>query len=54
MLIMSETVSLPREEYELMVQELESLRNTGLYKRLLEFEQNLDEGKVFTRKDLGF
>ncbi len=49
-----ETIILPKEEYEHLVQELESLRNTALYKRLLEFEKNVDEGKKFTRKDLGF
>jgi hypothetical protein len=51
---MNDTVSVSREEYDRMMQELESLRNTQLYKRLLEFEKNIQDGKSFTRKDLGF
>ena len=49
-----ETVTLPREEFELMRQELEVLRSSKIYKRLLEFEGNISQGKKFTRKDLGF
>ncbi len=49
-----ETVTIAKQEYEGMKQELESLRNTALYKRLLEFEKHIEEGKKFTRKDLGF
>ena len=49
-----ELVSIPRRELEQMKQELEILRNSKLYKRLLEFERNISEGKSFTRKDLGF
>ena len=49
-----ETITLPRLELEQLHRELETLRNSGLYKRLLEFEKNISEGKRFTRKDLGF
>ena len=34
--------------------EINVLRNSRLYKRLLEFEQNICQGKRYTRKDLGF
>jgi len=34
--------------------EIELLRNSKLYIRLLEFEKNITEGKKYTRKDLGF
>ena len=49
-----ETVTLPKTELEQLQREIETLRNSGLYKRLLEFEKNLAEGKRFTRADLGF
>ena len=49
-----ETVTLPKAELEQLHKELSTLRNSGLYKRLLEFEKNIAEGKQFTRRDLGF
>ena len=49
-----ETITVPRAELEQLHKELKTLRNSSVYKRLLEFEKNLSEGKVFTRKDLGF
>jgi len=49
-----ETITIPRMEFEQLHRELETLRNSGLYKRLLEFEKNISEGKRFTRADLGF
>ena len=49
-----ETITLPRSELEQLHRELETLRNSGLYKRLLEFEKNISEGKKFTRAELGF
>lgn len=49
-----ETVTIPKEDYEHMKQELESLRETKIYKRLLEFEKNILLGKKYTRADLGF
>ena len=44
----------PKMEFEKMQEELKTLRNTKLYKRLLEFEQRILQGKKFTRADLGF
>jgi len=49
-----DTVTIPREEFESMKQELDLLRNSKIYKRLLEFEHNISKGERFTRKDLGF
>ena len=49
----TETVTIPMAEYELMVSEIETLRRTDLYKRLLQFVQNIHKNK-FTRADLGF
>ncbi len=51
---MSEVVTISREKYLGMKREIETLRKTGLYKRLLEFEENIKTGKIYTRKDLGF
>jgi len=51
---MPETVTIPKEEYLQMKQEITSLRETQLYKRLLQFEENIKAGKIFTREDLGF
>ena len=48
-----ETVTIPKDEFEHMVREIEVLRESKLYKRLLEFENNISL-KRFTRKDLGF
>ena len=50
---MTETVTIPRAEYESMVVEIETLRKSDLYKRLLQFVQNIRKQK-FTRADLGF
>jgi len=49
-----ETITIPKAEIEQLHRELETLRNSGLYKRLLEFEKNISEGKKFTRSDLRF
>jgi len=49
-----ETVTITKEEYKSLKYEVRSLRNTMLYKRLLEFEKNIASGKNFYRKDLGF
>jgi len=49
-----ETVTIPKETFERMKIEIELLRNSEIYKRLLEFEKNISEGKRYTRKDLGF
>ena len=48
-----ETVTIPKSKYDQMVAELETLRRTDLYKRLLQFIQNIQK-KKFTRRDLGF
>ncbi|MCX6708880.1 MAG: hypothetical protein NTW67_04520 [Candidatus Woesearchaeota archaeon] len=48
-----ETITIPKVEYQVMLAELETLRRTDLYKRLLQFMQNI-QGKKFTRADLGF
>ena len=50
----TESVTLPRVEYEQLMTELKTLRNSKLYQRLLEFEKNITTGKKYTRKDLGF
>lgn len=49
-----ETITIPRMQFEQMQIEIETLRHSSLYKRLMEFEQNIAMGKKFTRKDLGF
>ena len=49
-----ETITLPKTEFEQLHREIETLRNSDLYKRLLEFEKNIAERKKFTRQDLGF
>lgn len=49
-----ETVTLLKEEFERMKQELELLKDSRIYQRLLEFEENISKGKKFGRKDLGF
>jgi hypothetical protein len=49
-----ETITVRKSEFEQLHKELETLRNSGLYKRLLEFEKNISSSKKFTRADLGF
>jgi hypothetical protein len=49
-----EMVSIPKAKLEQMKQEIKTLRKTKLYKRLIEFEENIVKGKKYTRKDLGF
>ncbi len=49
-----ETITLPKVQFQQMQVELETLRHSSLYARLLEFEKNIAQGKKFTRKDLGF
>lgn len=51
---MTETICIPKHEYIKMREELEYLRKTELYRRLLQFEENIKAGRIFTRKDLGF
>jgi len=49
-----EMITIPKEKLEEMEREIKILRNSNLYKRLLEFEKNILEGKKYTRNDLGF
>lgn len=48
-----ETITIPKEEFEQMKEELIVLRNSKIYQRLLAFEKNIMKIKK-TRKDLGF
>ncbi len=48
-----DTVTIARDDFEQMQRELKTLRNSSLYKRLLEFEQNI-KIKKYTRDDVGF
>lgn len=49
-----ETITIPKSEFEQMKSELKILRNSKVYQRLLEFEQNILQRKKYTRADLGF
>jgi hypothetical protein len=49
-----ETITIPREQFEQMKREIIVLRSSKLYKRLLDFEENISKRKRFTREDLGF
>ena len=49
-----ETITIPKEEYETMKHEIKLLKSSRLYKRLLEFEENILLGKKYTRANLGF
>jgi len=48
-----ETITIPRAQYEKMKEEIRILRSSKLYKRLLEFEDNIQK-KKYSRKELGF
>jgi len=48
------TITIPRIQFEQMQMELQILRHTSIYARLLEFEKNIAQGRKFTRNDLGF
>jgi len=50
----TETITIPKQEFRLMKEEIKTLRESSIYKRLLEFEQNISKGKKFHRADLGF
>ncbi|MBU1252582.1 MAG: hypothetical protein KJ905_02435 [Nanoarchaeota archaeon] len=49
-----EVITIPKEKLEQMKQEIAFLRNSTIYKRLLEFEENISNERKFTRDDLGF
>ncbi len=51
---MMETITVPKIKFEQMQEEIKTLRKSKLYQRLLQFEQNILQGKKYTRKDLGF
>lgn len=42
------------KKFERMKQELELLKGSRIYQRLLEFEGIISKGKKFSRKDLRF
>ena len=45
------TITISKTEYNQMKKELETLRNTKLYKRLLEFEINI-QTKKYNKEEL--
>ncbi len=49
-----ETITIPKMQFEQMQIELQTLRRSSVYKRLIEFEQAIAAGRKCTRKDLGF
>ena len=48
------TMTILKEEYVELKRDSESLKNMTIYRRLLEFEKNIEAGKKFYRSDLGF
>lgn len=48
-----ETITIPKIKFEQMQKEILLLKNSSVYKRLLDFEKNILQ-KKFSRKDLGF
>ena len=48
-----ETVTISKQEYLKLKNTAKMLKNMDIYKRLLEFENNIASGKKFTRADLG-
>jgi len=50
----TETVTIPKEQFETMKEEIKLLKESSIYKRLLEFEQNILKGRKLSRADLGF
>ena len=49
-----ETVTIPKVKLEKMETEIKVLRSSRLYRRLLQFYNNISIGKKYSRKDLGF
>ncbi|HIH11703.1 TPA: hypothetical protein HA241_05920 [Candidatus Woesearchaeota archaeon] len=49
-----ETITIPKIQFEQMQVEIETLRHSSIYKRLMEFEQNIVSGRKLSRNDLGF
>ncbi|HZX20501.1 MAG TPA: hypothetical protein VFF13_05800 [archaeon] len=50
----SETVTITKKKYDAMKREIKILRNSEIYKSLIEFEKSIATGKKYYRKDLGF
>ena len=48
-----ETITIPKQKFQQMKREIETLRDSRIYQRLLEFEQNI-LNKKYSRKYLGF
>ena len=48
-----DTITIPKSEYLQMKSEIEALKNSSLYKKILKSKEELKK-KVYTRKDLGF
>ena len=48
-----ETITIPIERFRQMEMEIRMFKDSNIYQRLLEFEDNI-KNKKFTRKDLGF
>lgn len=46
-------ISIPKDKLEIMEREIKMLRNSKIYKRLLEFEHNIRVGK-YIQEELGF
>lgn len=49
----TETITIPKEQFETMKEEIKLLKESRIYKRLLEFEQNILKGRKLSRVDLG-
>ncbi len=49
----TETITVPKDEYFQLIAEVETLRRTDLYRKLLHFTEHIQK-KKFTRADLGF
>ena len=50
----SKSMVISKDEYNSLKKQVKILKNSRLYKRLLEFEENIAKGKKFYRSDLGF
>ncbi len=50
----SETILVSKAEYTMLKEQVRMLKNSKLYKRLLEFEHNIANDRKFYRADLGF
>jgi len=48
------SITVSKEVFEQMAQDLKTLRKSQIYKRLLEFEKNISQSRKFSRTDLGF